>query len=35
MEHGSASQLPRRQQNKIAEWVEAFVNQQVTEAASS
>lgn len=26
----SVSQLPRRQQNKVAEWVEAFVNQQAS-----
>lgn len=31
----AASQLPRRQQNKIAEWVEAFVNQQSAEVSSS
>jgi transcriptional regulator with XRE-family HTH domain len=30
----AASQLPRRQQNKIAEWVEAFLHHQ-TETASS
>ena len=30
-----ASQLPRRQQNKIAEWVAAFVNQQSAEVSSS
>jgi transcriptional regulator with XRE-family HTH domain len=29
-----ASQLPRRQQNKIAEWVAAFVNQQSTASSS-
>lgn len=29
----SASQLPRRQQNKIAEWVEAFVAQHEAKAS--
>jgi len=30
----TASQLPRRQQNKVAEWVEAFVNQQAANTSS-
>lgn len=30
----AASQLPRRQQNKVAEWVEAFVNQQAAGLSS-